>query len=318
MNNLCLLPHRIEAYNCYDNNIIFPISKLWSRNIDQYFLNDFGFTIVGDYDVRKRLVSTGNDFSNILLRDFSGVTLESIDTTNMELLYFIKIVETNIVKNKPIGIKSDSYYCPWSKYYRSVHMEHYFLIMGMVNNKYVNCIDSYFSNQIQSMSVELVLDTIKEIILFNDVGNTYNNSINKLDQYILQSLSYDTYEKRYDSVMRLSCLLSYNNIEKEMSRIEKDPNRSTILFSIDYVMKSRKNFYNTLTINNKNNIVFIPEKLLIDLKEIIRYWEVVKGLIIKNLITSNKSYSDKMNGLISLLAEKESLLHKELILHFNN
>lgn len=169
-NNLFhLKPHHKDTFNCVDH-VIYNASFLYGADISLWFLERRGFyygkkTVPGEdlYDMAR--ITSRKEYSYQLLQEYCGMEhVEIIDrtfTAKETLEYVVDCAEEQHL----VGLTFDSFYCPWSRSYHSIHVPHSVLIVGYEEKGFL-ILDGYLSRNIQILPF-LELDNTKIYLSFH-------------------------------------------------------------------------------------------------------------------------------------------------------
>ena len=313
-------PLRIRNLNCYDNNIIADISRLFKRDYRLSLLGEFDFTY-RNIDKTEELLDYNDIYTGDILyvpqmlSRFASISLEHIEVNNKESIFmFIEQVLSYIEYDFPVGVGIDSYYLPWNPQFKNLHRRHYFLIIGFdLNEGVFYCLDSYLSKQINKIPISLIYHEYDRLILVKGIENEKSYSINIIIKELESCLFNSGKLLNCDSIRGFAKDILSNRFLKDQ-RVSGDLlEKSNLLFRLTDVADSRYNFsqalYSLATTKRCDAFSKTTEKVL----DVYEYWKLLKNIIVKGYISGRVIMSfHKASELLNKIAVKEENILNEL------
>lgn len=303
--NIC--PYKDKTKNCFDNNIILSIVSYWNREYMPYHLCDFDFQLV--YDEKKALKKIRTSFSNSekVFSLCSSICLDYHEV-NDPLRVNCLIIE-ELQKNRPVGVKVDSFYLPWSDRRGIIHETHYILIIGLDerSDNYI-ITDGYLSDKLEYLPRTSFFEIEMGLITFSDMYHVRNEETEIVREFF-SCFREEDIKLREDAFHQLIGLFSTDFFEQQMHEI-KSQRSSSIVSIINDVANSRRNFRNAL---GTNTIVEVPSVIIEKIDVLCEQWEKAKNLILKGLITNRVTVLQKGLEIIAEIEKTESSIISELV-----
>ena len=131
-----------SSSNCFDS-VIYSLLKRYNFDYEAYNIKYFYTDYYEPLNYTTMRIKRGKFYPNIL-KDIFGINVVVKDSEESN-----NLLETirNPLKNTPIGITIDPYYCHWSPFYQKAHYSHMVLIVDIdwQDRKYV-CFDVHFNS----------------------------------------------------------------------------------------------------------------------------------------------------------------------------
>ncbi|MCX8131454.1 MAG: hypothetical protein N3I35_15350 [Clostridia bacterium] len=171
--NIC--PVQDNSLNCvemcvasvllkYNRDYTLMFSDVWGAEFEQ----SVSLSEYVSLSEKLKLGRTGRIWE--LIEKFYGVKVSWINAHNINNLYDIlyKQLELGI----PIGLLTSGYFCPWSDAYQKYDIPHAFLVIGIDNNSNnLLCMDPYFSLDIKNIELNVIVDNVSEVFIFQILGD---------------------------------------------------------------------------------------------------------------------------------------------------
>jgi hypothetical protein len=281
--------HKQNTYNCYDA-MIAVVGDYYSIDIAPIFLDSFGFVYQAN-EIKELSLNSSigyiTNYNDDFLRDFCGIEVKYTQKD----LDIEGIVINNIKTQELTGIHMDSFYLPWSKMQYEHHQNHFFIIIGFEDNKYI-CIDNFLAEGIVSIDKKIINENALRAIKFafnknniikydlsdiitiilKHIGNEQNHHIDHLKKFTFdfQNFSFNIDNYKIGSEARFNLFQGLSNIEWS---------RYNFVRALNYISDKfgSKVFENVIVlVNNAHN-----------------QWQIVKYTLIRSLLTNNKAYYAK-------------------------
>lgn len=292
-----------KTYNCFDENIISLICQCHNKEIGIYFLNDFGFykTQNSLYDTEKQLkISTSCGMNDLLLEKFLQIKIDYVTIDRLSYHEFREKLMEQIEKRGLLGIKLDSYYCPWNiKYFGAIHMEHYSMIIHIYGNLCV-CVDPYFSLEHNIISIQKLYDIVDGILMF-DIGKHNIDYINMGRCYRKEMANQKATRK--EEITAFSKFLMERDSKKLYQSAGGDINICGLVFLINSIHNSRCNYLDSII---KYGSDMELDSTIVDKVSILcKKWELVQGLCIMAIYKKKNTYLAAASNALFDIAESE-------------
>lgn len=286
-----------KNYNCFEI-MISNAAKFLERDHRMMFLGAWGFDF-------KDSISVNYENTRGLLEKFHGIKLKHIEINNLKTVK--NIINEELVQNKIVAIKCDSYNCKWNLAYKKYHIPHFYLIFDFYKGIY-SVIDLYSTEKIINISD---LGSFEKIYFFElkDVDDNKNKSevINLLGQNSFLNQKTEQSKK----IITFSNELNNFNIQD----IKKPDEIWANIFYIQLkeIINGRKNYMLALK--------YIQEKILnidiIDILEInndiVSKWEKIYRLFLKISFGGDSDIIIKrIQNLLNNVADKETMFANKI------
>lgn len=289
-----------SSSNCFDS-VIYSLLKYYNfdyeaYNID-YFYTDY-YRILSNNIIYS--ICRGNSHANIL-KDIYDVDLVFEDRNESSNLFEIIC---NLLKNRPIGITIDPYYCHWSPFYQKTHYSHIILIVDIdyYDKKYV-CFDVHF-NSVDYVKVDF--DVINKnynryfIFDFNEVNELrIELAINKINIVL------DNFNDNLD--IKKAEMADYFMMNDKKMLFPENIETSIPLINLMWIAEDKKHFQIALKyIENKIQKSLFPSIYeLLSISE--RNFLLLKSVLIKYVMTGVLR-EDKLKSIINQIFDTDAIV----------
>lgn len=312
-------PNKVKYLNCYDNNIIADIARLYDCDYFISLLGEFDFTY-RYIDCVENLLDYNDIFTGdilhvpYMLSEFVGITLEHIEIKERDTYAdFIEKILRYIDNKIPVGVALDSYYLPWNPQYMILHRRHYVLIIGVNNKeKIFYCLDSYLSDNVQKIPIDIIFNKHDRLVLVKKLEEEKVFSIDSVINNLILCLSNSGKSECCDGIRNFS-----KDIIKKKFLVDKNVSgtileNSNFLFRLTDIANSRYNFLQGLTYLNEkfrlNNMNYVLEETY----NVFIEWEIIRRMITRGYISGRVSSSLKRvaEKLEEIADKEEDILNK--------
>ena len=307
-----IIPQHCGVDDCYQNNIIAPVSEFWDINYTPVLWADFNFINKEYHPKTFEEMSLDVGYIDIrceIWRDFCGVSIRSQHYQVFEK--FMHIIADQIKKDIPVGVTLDSNYVPWNRHFQI--RPHCLLICGISehSDEFICCDGDFHVEKRCKISTKYLYDKYSEIITFERIQvpeKTPGASI----KYFIQVLQKNNPRKSYDMKKFIEGV-SYCLANGDICNTNIDISKSDFLLDITNICNSRHNFKNGLQYfsfeMDQSSYAMIIELM----EEICNDWETIKGLYIKSVLLNRKKYIEKGLGIIEKIEENERNFEQKLM-----
>ena len=295
------------AFNCLDM-LIAAIAKYDNKDYRLMFIDSWRFiynTKPWEY-LGDRIEIHSLKWA--YLKKYHGFDVNIVQKkTKEEKLEFVK---QQLNKNRPIIMKLDMFYCPWTfTSYKILHSPHYCIITD-IDEEHVYCIDSYVINNRTTITYE---EFSNACLLFLTIDYIKVN---------------DNYDWKFLIKKELNCIKKYNMIDSILTfnndiKCNFDVNKeikafrnmaaSPTLYQLGEVIRNRRRFalalsYLVDTFNLQSLEIIISKLLYVS-----NLWGMIYGMLIKTKYIDNEyEYIDKTTDKIEQIAKMEQTIIDDL------
>ncbi len=299
--NLSISYQKHDTYNCYDENIVSILCHSYKRDIDLYFLNDFGFksddSSVGNDPFT---ISTNCGISMLLMDEYMGIKIKRVRKEEFNYLEFKNILIKEIHNIGFLGVSLDAYDCPWNKkYYRIIHMNHYSMITEVDEDRCI-CQDPYFGvNQYMLPSKELY-EIIDSILVFSihKKKNEYKTIGSICKNALLAQRDIRMFE-----IKKFAQNMLEQDVDVLYESVNGDIGINPMVFSVNGIYKARCNFRDSII--QYNEILGISSAIQEKLNILCKKWERVQSLCIMAIYKKSSKYLTMSSNLLYEIAKDE-------------
>lgn len=277
---------RHETYNCFDENVISIICQCYKKEMDIYFLNDFGFSVSSSICNENQFkISTSCDIGERILSEHLGIKLKIVSKEDLSYSDFCDLLQRELETKGLIGISLDSYSCPWNKkYFRIIHMDHYSMIIHEDKGKCV-CVDPYFDLEQHVLDNQELCDVVESFVLI-EIGEQHIN-YDAIREIHREALLKQKGKRKEEIVNYAQSILALDS--DEMNRIiDGDINASGLVFALNNMRNARCNYRKALQIYG--NQLGIGDEIDKEMSVLCRKWEKVKSLCIMAIYKKKNKY----------------------------
>ncbi len=300
-----LLTKRYNTHNCLEN-CIANYCDAAGVDFRPIFLYSWDFGYKNENLTIGEKIHYHLDFDLGVNRYFK-IAKKYLNISFKEIRKSAETIMSFLLKGNVLLIKSDSFDTPWNLAYRKYHLPHFYILSFDKENKVINAIDSFCSQEPIDI-IDLNLNSIKQIYLIDSNINNYQN-LNK--QLLKKEYIYILKRKREYKVYDLISLLAQELLSVEsIQKLTLNPNdiANTILIRrISDIVHSRyntKEFFNYLSFspNHINTMSIICEK-----------WESLKNLFIKVILSGKLKMLLRASEELSMISDMEKKLCDKII-----
>ena len=233
MHNI-ILPEDTSS-NCFDS-IVYALLKYYNFDYEayniKYFYTDY-YRILPNNIIYS--ICRGKSYKNIL-KDVYDIDFSYKD--KHESIDLPDIVH-NSLKNNPVGISVDPYYCHWSPFYHKAHYSHMILIVDIdyCDKKYV-CFDVHYNS---CGYVKIDFDVINEN--FEDYFIFYFGEVKEVKPELLIDnvrISLDNFDNNLDA--KKAELIDYFIMNDRKMLFPQNLEASIPLINLMWIVEDKKHF----------------------------------------------------------------------------
>jgi len=290
-------PHRINMYDCFQNAIISALEG-FGIGEENIMLGTWGFRFLID-DTCHLGVGNSNYMSDLAF--IKNITLIQHEEKDVDCIF--DAAERELKNNRPFIIYQDTFYNPWSLLYQKEHVDHYFVVMGIdEQRKRLLCIDNYASDSYQILErKQMEKGGMKEYITIAK-KNGNEKSSNEMARYLYQKLS-EQLQKEDTPFYYLKEFAKIENLKNFIDRID-NIELSEEIRKLARVRDMRKGFANDIMrFNGEPNLVCFGEQMMESNKLFARM--VVLVVKCKKLPTRQEKFLIQMSEIASEIHDKE-------------
>lgn len=312
---LNIKPINDERLTCFERPLCVLANWL-KREYEPMFIGCFSFS----HNYVKSYNSIYDSLDMLLLMNTYS-KMAGIDVTIHQLdafHHFLSTIHDNLSNGYPIMTFIDSFWCPWYPSYKTSHIKHYVLIIGIdVSQKHVFCLDRY--NE----------DDYIRVLPFDDLKSGRGEYLTFSSQ-MLFSLSSTDYLHQLHKNLIFVCSEHYNiwkNIDlfktsfgAEFDIIAEIENVHTYKVASIYtwlkgVSNSRSKLKDSLIWFNRTYYAYFPEDILMMLNTAQKKWWKIVLLLIKSISSnSKKEYIYVQNTLDQIITLEREIYSRLLVL----
>ena len=310
---LNILPRRYDLYDCYQNNIIGPVSDYMNICHLPVLWADFNFKNNNDNPRTFEDISIAVDSRYIMSeiwQDYCGISLKIHKCK--DVYEFKKIIIKELENKTPVGIILDSNSVPWSKHFQV--RPHCILICGIdENSNEFLCSDGDFHIEgICRISIQGLFNQYHSILLFSQ-NKTKKRDFKESLEYLVYIINKNNPQKSEDIKKFIhsfeECWDAGNVIDLSTSI-----SKSYFLLDLTLVCNSRYNFMKGIEYFYREfqTKLFFP--IVQELNNLFNKWDAFKGLYIKAIISEKKKFIENALNLLYQIEEEEKSLTQKLLL----
>lgn len=307
-----------SQYNCLDN-IFACVAKYYGKEHKLIFSYDWDFS----YEPEKSSnmgeciqFKYDNQYKGNFLREFYNIGATKHTENDFDVL--IETIREALKKGNPLAIWVDTFFCPWcEESYQKYHKERYMLAIGLDNEENLKCIDTEEGNQLRSISIYKLRNTLKDYMIFRKLED-FNYEINweELIRERLESiLGRNSKESIFNKMRHFAKDIPQNlDINREIEGFENRPYEASIYRKLYRSGMLRKQFASLLKdISNKHSVTKLFE-FARSLERIANKWNVAFGVLSKAyLVDDNSGVLERMEKKILDIANTEEKLAESLL-----
>jgi hypothetical protein len=176
---ITLKPIQDSTYNCLDV-LLLTLAGNWNIDHQMMFSHAWRFlytppqswteeTLFNDVIDGKELVEERN--IEYYLEEYHGLKINNIPVTSLE--QGVALIKQQLALNRPVAINIDARYCPWSDAYQKYDLNHYFLAIGIdEDKKEITGIDPYLEQDVVCLPFDEYTKKLKHCLCFeyHDTG----------------------------------------------------------------------------------------------------------------------------------------------------
>jgi len=308
-------PRFYGKYDCYQNNVIGPVSEYWHIDYFPVFWTEFNFineTTKIPNTFEELVFGVGNRFDRgKIWNEVCGVSLTLCHYDHFEI--FKKVIINEFNKGNPTVIAMNSNDVPWNRYYQI--RPHCFLACGIDDkNREIVCSDGTFNPKgYCKINIEYLYDKYQTIILLG-----YNKEPEKTWReqlaYFLDVFQ-DNNPQKVNDINRFAEYILLCWEKDDIFTVSKNISYSYFLLYLTEVCNSRHNFTKGLEYFERKYKTHLFQSTIEELIDVRSNWDAFKGLYIKSVLSKNKAYIIKAINLLYSINEKEKKITDKIILY---
>lgn len=289
---LNVLPFHDNFAHCLDECII-SAAKYYGRNFILMYSQAWGFSFIEKLMKNNMSYWLDADRGQVydLLRLYHGIRVTF--SNKIESNKVKNIIINELIKNNPVGVLMDTYYYSWDPN-KNQHGRHWFLITGVDTEKALfYCTDPYFQQKNAILEFKDFIDgylgvyftfsLVKDEILDYDWKSIIDEVMKKINGINEERTSIFNNMIEYADYLEKSICLTDEFVEN--GRIIDMP------FYINLQAISRGRLQYALFLENVASKYSVDEffEIAEKLKYVSSKWDVIRGIMVKSIITKNKS-----------------------------
>lgn len=300
-------------YDCYQNNIIGPVSDYWNichlpvlwaelnfinKNDNPHTYEDISI-VVGSRYIRGEI-----------WKDYCGVSLKTYRCKDYN--EFKKIVLEELEKKIPIGVTLDSHDVPWNKHFQI--RPHCILICGIDenNSKFLCCDGDFHIEGICRIDMHYLFNQYHDILLLSQNKVEIRNLKESL-VYLIHVIQKNNPRKSEDMKIFI------NSFEKcwdagDISTISANISKSYFLLDLTDMCNSRHNFMKGIQYFYHEFQTDLFSPIIQELNDLYNKWDAFKGLYIKAILSEKKRFIENAINLLYQIEENENNLTQKILL----
>lgn len=303
-------PRFYGKFDCYQNNIVGPVSEYWYVDYLPIFWTEFNFISErNNPDTFEEICfSVGNRFDRgKIWHDFCGVSLNLCRFNDIRI--FKKTIIEELEKKNPIVVTIDSNYVPWNKY--SQIRPHCFLICDIDedNNELLCCDGTFHVEDICRIDIQYLFDKYYKLILLSH-GKVVERDLENALIYFLDVFQ-DNNSNKSDDLNRIGDYMLHCWNTDNISTISMNISKSYFLLYVTEVCNSRHNFIRGLEYFNQKYKTDVFSSIILELIDVRSSWDSFKGLYVKSILSrKNERIENTVNLLRSINIKEEKISRK--------
>lgn len=266
--------------SCFDS-MIKVILKSFGFEYLLFELKKFSANHLRHDDNKGFYITRGLDHISIWKEIFQ---LKNKTSPKSEILNFNKYIQAKL-KNSPVGIFADAFYCSWTLFYQREHMDHFFLITTY--NEYDNtymCVDIYYPTcgeiRLSFDELDQIYHSIYEFEFGNSSINYLKNAICYLKNHI-QIPEEKTYQSEKENMIKFLSGLPYDFTDSD--RLDVSP----FLLKLKLISEDKINFMHGLQYLEESLQQEIFTSIYPYLEKVSHQFSLLKGILIRFAITKS-------------------------------
>jgi len=305
-------PRFYGKFDCYQNNIVGPVSEYWNVNYLPIFWTEFNFISESNHpDTFEDIsFSVGNRFDRgKIWYDFCGVSLNLCKFNDIRI--FKKTIIEELDKKNPIVVTIDSNYVPWNKYYQI--RPHCFLICDIDedNNELLCCDGTFHVEDICRIDIQYLFDKYYKLILLSQDKVVERDLENSLIYFL--DVFQDNNPHKSDNLNQIAdYILHCWNIDN-ISTISLNISKSYFLLYVTEVCNSRHNFIRGLEYFNHKYKTDLFSSIILELIDVRSSWDAFKGLYVKSILSGKKHHIENTINLLRSINIKEEKISQKIL-----
>lgn len=305
-------PRFYGKYDCYQNNIVGPVSEYWNVDYLPVFWTEFNFISECNHpDTFEEIsFSVGNRFDRgAIWHDFCGVSLNLCRFDDIRT--FKKAIIEELAENNPIVVTIDSNYVPWNKYAQI--RPHCFLICDIDedNNEFLCCDGTFHVEDICRINIQYLFDKYYKLILLS-LENVVERDLKNSLIYFLDVFQ-DNNPHKSDDIDQVADYILHCWNTDNISAISKNISKSYFLLYVTEVCNSRHNFIRGLEYFNEKYKTDLFSSIMPELIEVRSGWDAFKGLYVKSILSGKSDFMANTINLLRSLIVKEEKISREIV-----
>ena len=307
-------PRFYGKFDCYQNNVIGPVSEYWHIDYFPVFWTEFNFvneSIKLPNTFEEIVFGVGNRFDRgKIWKEICGVSLTLCSYDDFKTFKEVIINELN--KDNPVVIAMNSNDVPWNQYFQI--RPHCFLACGIdETSREIICSDGTFHPEDYcKIDTEYLYDKYQMLILLEH-NKEPEKKWRELLTYFLDIFQ-DNNPQKANDIKRFAEYILYCWKREDLFKLSKNISKSYFLLYVTEVCNSRHNFIKGLEYFEHKYRTDLFQSSIADLTEVSSNWDAFKGLYIKSVLSKNKAYIIKAVDLLYSINEKEKRIADKIVL----
>lgn len=305
-------PRFYGKYDCYQNNIVGPVSEYWDLDYLPIFWTEFNFISEHNHpDTFEEIsFSVGNRFDRgKIWQDFCGVALKLCRFDHIRT--FKKTIMEELEKKNPVVVTIASNYVPWNKY--SQIRPHCFLVCDIDEEKdeLLCCDGTFHVEDICRIDIRFLYDKYYKLILLGR-EKVVERDLESALSYFLEVFQENNPHKAEDIDLVADDILHCWNTD-DISNISMYISKSYFLLYVTEVCNSRHNFIRGLDYFSQKYKTDLFSSILPELIDVRSSWDAFKGLYVKSILSRKNEHIENVVNLLRSINSKEEKISEKII-----
>ena len=305
-------PKFYGKFDCYQNNIVGPVSEYWKVDYRPVFWTEFNFIneSCAPKTFEEMTFGVGNRFDRgDIWTDICGISLDVCRFDTIEVFEH-KIIE-ELEKNHPVAAAMYSNEVPWNKYFQV--RPHCFLICDIDrdHHEFICSDGSFHSEGLCRIGIQYLYDKYDKLILLNN-NLERKKEFKKELTYFVCTFQNNNGNKKAD-INKLADDILQCWKSDDLKEVSKLISKSYFLLYVTEVCNSRHNFAKGLEYFNEKYKTDLFTSALSELSEVIINWDSFKGLFVKSVLSRKQEHIENLAELLRKIAIHEEEISKTII-----
>jgi hypothetical protein len=309
MNILNIVPNKDKRRDCADD-IVATISSWLGRDYELMYAGAMNFSYQEHHSgsIGDRIVVHSNKLE--CLSEYHGIKAEVRHISAAETL---RIIESELADERPVGLSIDSYYCPWDLNFNKEHFIHHILVVGYKDELIIT--DPYYLKMNEMLPLDCFFSGCNQYCATYSFSEDIVDNVERTIQIIHHYLDNYVESSPFIGMKKLAEAI-YHSFDFE-TELDGRMNvwETPIFINLSKIIDSKKEYSLLMFHMHQKNGLESFEKFGSDIYKIGMMWENIRGTLVKMLFKDEQKYKSEYVSKIAKSIVEAADQEEEIVRH---